>query len=143
MIRDFIFDFRAKLKRRNISPIKHLDLDPDSPAAREQRRQARPLFRSLYSELVSCSSSQLSAPSWGPFGVAKRGGVQFLRRRGATIGFRFRFSPFRFLSLGPTQGSWPPHVSCVETCTQFAFHRSHPPRHAPGPRPRQRAVPRC
>ena len=29
--------------------------------------------------------------------------------------FGFRFSPFRFPSLGPTQGSWPVHVSCVET----------------------------
>ena len=27
----------------------------------------------------------------------------------------FRFSPFRFPSLGPTQGSWPVRVSCVET----------------------------
>ena len=44
--------------------------------------------------------------------------------------FGFRFSPFRFPSLGPTQGSWPVRVSCVETCTQFAFHRPCTPRHA-------------
>ena len=31
-----------------------------------------------------------------------------------------RGDPSRFPSLGPTQGSWPVHVSCVETCTQFA-----------------------
>ena len=36
--------------------------------------------------------------------------------------FGFRFSPFRFPSLGPTQGPWPVRVSCVETCTHFAFH---------------------
>merc|ERR1711998_188264 len=44
--------------------------------------------------------------------------------------FGFRFSPFRFPGLGPTQGAWPVRVSCVETCTQFAFHRSCTPRHA-------------
>ena len=42
----------------------------------------------------------------------------------------FRFSPSRFPGLGPTQGPWPVHVSCVEACTQFAFHRSCTPRHA-------------
>ena len=37
--------------------------------------------------------------------------------------FGFRFSPFRFPGLGPTQeGPWPVHVSCVETFTQFSFH---------------------
>ena len=37
-------------------------------------------------------------------------------------GFGFRFSPFRFPGLGPTQGSWPVRVSCVETLTQFAVY---------------------
>ena len=47
--------------------------------------------------------------------------------------FGFRFSPFRFPGLGPTQeGPWPVHVSCVETFTQFSFHRpcTGIPRHA-------------
>ena len=44
--------------------------------------------------------------------------------------FGFRFSPFRFPGLGPTQGPWPVRASCVETCAQFAFHRPCTPRHA-------------
>ena len=39
--------------------------------------------------------------------------------------FGFRISPSRFPGLGPTQGSWPVRVSCVETCAQFAFHHKH------------------
>ena len=44
--------------------------------------------------------------------------------------FGFRISPSRFPGLGPTQGSWPVRVSCVEAFTQFAFHRPCTPRHA-------------
>jgi len=36
----------------------------------------------------------------------------------------FGFRHFDFPSLGPTQGPWPVRVSCVETCTHFAFPRS-------------------
>ena len=51
------------------------------------------------------------------------------RFHGAPVFGGFRFSPSRFPTLGPTQGSWPVHVSCVETCIHFDFHRHCTPRH--------------